>query len=392
MAEEWSNWSGSVSSRPRRIERPRTEAEVQEIVQAARRDGLDVRVVGTGHSFMPIAATNGVLLSLDELSGLESHSLERREATVFGGTKLKRAGELLLERGLAMENLGDIDVQSIAGAIGTGTHGTGPTFGNIPTQVKAMRIVTADGGVLRVSAEDDPEVFRAARVSMGTLGITTAVELRLKSAFLLHERTWRMPFDDVMAQLEELVANNEHFEFFWYPGLDVAECKSLNETTQQPESVEGIEGERIGWSANIIPSVREMKFNEMEYSVPADAGPECVKLIRARLAETHPNVRWPIEYRTLAADDAFLSTAFDRATVTISLHEDARRPFAEFFADIESIFSDHGGRPHWGKIHTRTRDELRGLYPMWDRFAGVRARLDPEGRFLNGYLRTLFGG
>ena len=349
-----------------------------------------MRVVGTGHSFTPIAATDGVLISLDALAGLESHDLPKRRATILGGTKLKDVGSLLFAQGLAMENLGDIDVQSIAGAIGTGTHGTGPAYANLSAQVTSMRITDASGEVVSFSPDIDRDLYRAARVSMGMFGVVTAIELSVQPAFRMHERVWRIPFDQVMTELDAHIETNDHFEFFWYPNSDdMAECKALNEVHGDYTKALG-DGERLGWSAEIIPSVREFKFNEMEYSVPAQYGPECARLIRQRIAERHPNVRWPIEYRTLRADTAWLSTAYLRDTVTISLHEDARRLYTDFFTDIESIFRDHEGRPHWGKIHTRTRDELRALYPMWDRFAELRHRSDPRGRFLNPYLRTLF--
>lgn len=369
---------------------PETEEAISRIVRAAARDNHTVRVAGTGHSFTPLVATDGVVVSLDAWQGLENCDRALRSATVRAGTKLSILGNLLFEHGLAMENLGDVDVQSLAGAVGTGTHGTGRRFRNISSQVSSLRLVTAGGEVIECSTERDPEVLRAARVSMGMLGIISAITLRLVPAFRLHERVSRLPIEECLTRIEWLSAKNEHFEFFWYPKSDEAECKSLNSTELLPEQCPEIEGERVGWSAEILPTVRRLRFNEMEYALPAEAGVECFRTVRARMLERHHDVRWPVEYRTLAPDDAWLSPAYARDTVTISIHHDARFPFEPFFGDIEPIFLAHGGRPHWGKIHGLGARDLRDRYPQWESFAAVRRRLDPTGRFLNDYLRTLF--
>lgn len=387
---EWSNWSGSVRCQPQRIETPDSEDEIVRLVHEAGEEAVTVRIAGTGHSFTPLVATDGMLISLDAWQGVEAHSTEPPAATVRSGTKLTALGEDLLERGLAMENLGDVDVQSLGGALGTGTHGTGPTFRNLSAQVTALRMVMATGEVRECSAEQDPDLLRAARVSMGMLGVVSTATLRLLPAFRLHERVWRLPIEECLHRLDHFIARNEHFEFFWHPAADEAECKSLNSSAASPEEWPEIEGERVGWSARILPSVRRLKFNEMEYALPAEEGPSCLKAVRDRMRQRHAEVRWPVEYRTLAADDAWLSPAFGRPTVTISIHEDARLPFQGFFGDIEPIFRSHGGRPHWGKIHGVMAAELRDLYPKWDAFVDLRSRMDPQGRFLNDYLRQLF--
>jgi FAD/FMN-containing dehydrogenase len=240
------------------------------------------------------------------------------------------------------------------------------------------------------SEDENPELLRAARVSLGLLGVISAARLRLLPAYRLHERVWQEDPTDCLRQLDRRIEENRHFEFFWFPKPDRMEMKTLNPTDAEPSDLLDIEGERIGWSCHIISSVRDMKFHEMEYSVPAEAGPECFREVRARMQEKHGDVMWPVEYRTLAADDALLSTASGRPTVTISVHQDGRLPFRDFFADVEPIFDAYRGRPHWGKIHTKSRDELAALYPGYDDFCAVRARLDPQGRFLNDYLRQFF--
>jgi FAD/FMN-containing dehydrogenase len=388
--EQWSSWAGAVHCTPRRIARPASESEIAAVVRGAAADGVGVRVVGTGHSSMPLCATDGVLVSLDDWQGLVGCDRERREAEVRAGTKLTRLSPLLLEQGLALHNTGDVDVQSVGGALGTGTHGTGRTLANLSSRALELRIVLASGETLRCSDATDPDLVRAARVSLGALGIVSTVRLALLPAFRLHERVWQAPIEELLPEVPRRVDETRHFEFFWFPRSDRAEVKTLHPTDAAPESVAGRQGERIGWSGEILPSVRELRFHEMEYAVPEAAGLACFRAVRERMRSKHPDVVWPVEYRTLSADDAWLSPACGRATVTLSIHQDARLPFRDFFADVEPILCEAGGRPHWGKIHTRSRAALRALYPMWDRFVEVRRRLDPGGLFLNDHLRELF--
>ena len=226
---------------------------------------------------------------------------------------------------------------------------------------------------------------------MIAVGVFTALRLRLLPAYRLHERIRRMPIEDCLARIEQEVDDNRHFEFFWLPGRDAAEMKTLNPSDEPPSDLPDAPYERIGWSPHIITSVRDVKHFEMEYAVPAEHGPDCFREVRARMQQTHPDVQWPVEYRTVAADDAWLSNAHGRESVTISVHQDGTLPYRDFFRDIEPIFGSCGGRPHWGKIHTLTARGLRDLYPEWDRFQALRERLDPRGRFLNAHLREIFG-
>jgi FAD/FMN-containing dehydrogenase len=364
--------------------------ELAALVERAAREGRTVRPVGSGHSFSRVVATDGYVVSLDALAGIESHDREKLSASVRAGTKLNALGEPLLEQGMAMENLGDIDVQALGGALATGTHGTGRTLGNLSSRVSWLRIVTGGGAVVECDAETDPDVFRAARVSVGALGIVTAVRLNLLPAYRLHERTWRAPLEEILETLDSLIVGHRHFEFFYFPKHDFAEAKAIDPTDADPASVAGKAGERIDWSARSLPSVREERFNEMEYSVPAEQGLECVRAVVARVRARHPKVTWPLEYRTVAPDDAFLSPAQGRATVTISVHQDGRYPFREFFEDVEPILLEHEGRPHWGKFHSANAKVLSSRYPDWERFQTVRRRLDPGGMFLNEHLATVF--
>jgi FAD/FMN-containing dehydrogenase len=394
MTSTWSNWSGAVVCSPEQVEFPRDEGEVADLVKRTGDAGKVVRVVGTGHSSTGIVGTDRVLVSLDRLSGLAGRDRERSTARLYGGTKLHAAGGVLLDLGLSMENLGDIDVQSISGALGTGTHGTGRKLGNIPSNVTAIRLVDGRGDA--VALESDSPELRAARVAIGALGIFVQVELRCLPAFKLLERTWVEPVTTTMELLGDRIATNRSYEFFWMPTSDECYAKTLNVTNlatlaSGSRSAIGSEGERIGWSAHIIPSVRENKFHEMEYAIPAEAGPECFQRIRARFLERHvADVQWPVEYRTVAADTALISPHSGRASVTISLHQAAHLPYREFFTDIEPIFWEYQGRPHWGKFNTMAREQFRAVYPQWDEFAAIRERLDPAGIFLSPYLKSIF--
>jgi FAD/FMN-containing dehydrogenase len=396
----WQNWSGSVVCEPQAIITPQSETGLLEVVRRAKHDRHTVRIVGTGHSFVPLCATDGVLVSLDELQGIVSTDATLKRATVWGGTKIWQLGEPLLAAGLALENQGDIDKQAIAGALSTGTHGTGHTLGNMSTQVVGLRLVLASGDALECAATHEPEIFKAARVSLGLLGIISQVTLQTLPVYRLHERTWVEPFDECMARLDAHIHATRHFEFFWSPREDACAMKALHpahdtQTELAPAPVTHgrlvryMKPERIDWSYRIFPSERTLKFNEMEFAVPAEYGPDCVREIRQLMQTKHADVIWPVEYRTLHSDDIPLSPAYGRETVTISIHQAAELPQQTFFADAEAVFRNHHGRPHWGKMHSHTARELRDLYPLWDDFLAVRAQLDPHGRFANDYLRRL---
>lgn len=393
MSERWTNWSGAVACAPHALAEAHDEAEVAAIVHVAGREGRTVRPLGAGHSSSALCASDGVLLSLARWRGIEAVDAASGTARVRGGTILHDLGGALHEHGLALHNLGDIDRQSLAGALATGTHGTGRTLGNLASAVVGLRFVRADGEVAELDAARpaDRDLLRAGRVSLGALGVVTAATVRVVPAHRLHERVWRAPLDEVLARLNESIAASRHFEFFYYPKHDFAECKAIEPTEAAPESVAGREGERIGWSHEILPSVREQKFHEMEYSVPAAIGPACFREMAARLRARHPEVTWPMEYRTVAADDALLSMAHGRETVSISVHQDGRFAPEPPFAAVEAIAVEAGGRPHWGKWHRLDAAALARVYPEWERFRAIRRGLDPHGVFLSPSLRALLG-
>lgn len=414
MTITWTNWSGSVRCTPQSIQFPQTEAKIADLVHQAQRANAHVRVAGTGHSFVPLCASDEILISLDGLQGVIERS-QGNDVVVWAGTKLHQLGDPLWAMGLALANMGDIDRQALAGAVSTGTHGTGRTLGSISTQVVGLRLVIASGEVIDCSPTQEPEIFKAAQVSLGALGVITQITLRLLPAYQLHEHTWVTPFADCLPQLDKLISSNRHFEFFWAPSEDACAMKALNpilagaplpplqlvERGANGEASKGgvkltgrlpryISDDRIDRGYRIFPSERNLKFNEIEFAVPAANGPDCLCEIRQLMQTKHPTVIWPIEYRTLATDDVYLSPAYQRPTVTLSVHQAAELPYQPFFADVEAIFRNHQGRPHWGKIHTHTACDFRSLYPMWARFQAVRQQLDPSGCFTNPYLQPIF--
>jgi FAD/FMN-containing dehydrogenase len=388
---DWTNWSGILKFSPSQIVRPADENEVVAAIDRAAVKGVTIRPVGAGHSSMPLVRTDDVLLSLDRVQGVESHDAVGCTVTARGGTRLEDLTAELLNRGLSLENIGDVDFQTLAGVVATGTHGTGIAWGSLAAPVTGMRLVTGEGKVVEWSTEAEPELMRAARISLGLLGISTSVTLRVLPAFRVHEQRLCMPIEACLARLTEFMTQHAYFDFYWYPRRDEAGLRLRNPTALEPGDVEGSQTERVGWMRDILPHNRELKFNEMEYAVPRDAGPECFRAVRERIRERHlQEVGWRVLYRTVAAEDAYLSPSYGRDSVTISVHHNAHLPFEAYFSDIEPIFQSFDGRPHWAKLHTLKRQQLQELYPMWETFSDIRRHYDPDGRFLNDYLRELF--
>ncbi len=428
----WSNWSGHVRGEPQRIARPETEAELA----AALRDGVGpVRVVGSGHSFTPLGETNGTLISLDALTGVVSADAGALTATVKAGTKIHALGRPLFDLGVGLKNQGDIDRQSIGGAVGTGTHGTGPTLGSISAEVKGFRLVTASGEVLDCSASSNADVFEAGRVSFGTLGVMSEITLGVRKAYKLHEKNWVMPLTECCRDIAKLKEQHRHFEFFWFPHADGVVSKTLDEAEDQvaaPLTSEQMfaRGARVSsdqrafkigceiarvvpalsarvqrfftnasmgassrtrWAHEIFPSARTVRFNEMEYAVPAANGVDCIREIAEAIVVKRIAGVFPIEFRYVKADDIWLSPFYKRDAVTISVHQYNRQPFEPLFNVAEAIFRRYGGRPHWGKLHSLKFAELERLYPRWNDYLALRRRLDPDDKLPNSYLRQVFG-
>lgn len=386
---QWSNWSGRVRAEPGAIVPVGGETTVIRAVREAAKAGQRVRVVGAAHSHSPLVPTEGVLLDLADFTGIVGVDRESGVARIRPGTRIADLGAPLRAEGAALLNQGDIDRQAIAGAIATGTHGTGTTLRNLSSGVLGARIVLSDGSVAECAVDQEPELFEAARLNLGGLGVLTELSLAVRPAYRLQEKMWLEEVDAVLERIDSLTGATRHFEFFWMPGSDRAACKSLAETQADPVYPLAEEGKRLAWSDEVLANHRPDKHSEMEYSVPREEGPACFRALREMLHRDFPGLAWPLEYRTLAADETWLSTAYQRETVTLSVHQGIDQPDGPLFRACEAIFRGYAGRPHWGKVHFCTGDELAGLHPRWKDWWRVRDTWDPDRRFLNPHLESL---
>jgi FAD-linked oxidoreductase len=421
----WQNWSGVVRFRPRELARPRDIDDLARLVSEYSRTGRHVRVAGSGHSFTPLVQTEDVLISMAGLQGIIAEDKDRGTVTVLGGTPLKLLGEELFERGVAQENLGDIDVQTITGALSTGTHGTGVRYGTLSTQIAALTLVTAAGEVMECSPERDPEIFKAAQVSLGTLGVIAAVTLRVVPAKRLHYLARRERLETCLANLERYKTKHDHFEFYWFPYTkwtqvkltDVTEAaakgKHLWGTVNDIVLENGVFGamsrlasvaprlcpvinnasalgissvDEVDYSHRIYSTRRLVRFNEMEYNVPAEHAQTVLVEMEECINRRKFAVNFPVEVRFVHSDDIWLSPAYRRESCYIAVHMYRPIPYRDYFEAIEEIFTRHQGRPHWGKLHTCDAAYLEAHYPRWSDFKRVRQVLDPQGIFLNDYL------
>ncbi|AKD05349.1 D-arabinono-1,4-lactone oxidase [Pontibacter korlensis] len=390
--ENWVNWSGSIKFSPASIEKPETEEQIALLVQRAHQAGRKIRVVGAGHSSSPLVATKDTLVSLENFKGVHQYDLKSKTATLGAGMTVDEVNEDLLDIGLAVLNTGDVDVQTMAGAISTGTHGSGIKLKNLSSMLIGGRLVTGTGQIKDFTA-DSMDLLNSLRVSMGTCGIFTSITLQLEEAYQLYRREWCCHTDIALKHVDELIQGNRNFDFYWYPRSDEVKLRTLNRCEHTMDAIpyaKQVE-EKAGWVGEILPKSRQLKFDEMEYALPYEAGPLCFQEIRKRMKEKHrETVGWRVLYRTVKADEAYLSPAFGRDTVTISLHHNAGLPFWRFFQDIEPIFQAYAGRPHWGKKYTMRAAELQALYPKWEQFHQVRRQLDPEGVFLSPFMQAIF--
>jgi L-gulono-1,4-lactone dehydrogenase len=430
MAGEWHNWAGDQRCRPAAIERPRNRDELVAAVRRARERGHPVRAVGSGHSFSDVALGDGVLLCLDRLDRVLAADPERGLVKVEAGIVLGKLNRSLDERGLAFENLGDIDRQTLAGSISTATHGTGTGFVNLSAQLASLELVGADGGMREISAESDPDLFRAARVGLGALGVIYAVTVRCVPAYTLNRVDSPRPLAEVLDNLDEL-NRADHFEFYVFPHTETALCRESRRTDEPPNprspaavylqevvlenwvgSLFAAAGRRfpgrapalariasrgvgrstkVDRSYKVFASERRIRFTEMEYSIPRDRAPEAVRRVLDVAGRPELGVAFPIEVRFVAADDADLSPSHDRDACYVAVHQDRRLDWESYFRAVEEVMAEYGGRPHWGKRHFQTAETLAELYPRWDEFQSARARLDPEAAFRNAYTDRILG-
>lgn len=427
--EIWQNWSGIVQSKPSHIAYPTSVEDVISLVKQCNEEGRGIRVVGSGHSFTPVVYTNDVLVSLDHLAGVENVDPMTQTVAVWAGTKLRDLSAALHRQGWAQENLGDIDTQSIAGAISTGTHGTGIKLGSISTQAVEIQIVTASGEILKCNNQSHPDLFKALQVSLGMLGIIVKVTLRVIPATVLTYESKRLTLNECFKNLEEYRDHYRNFEFFWFPHTNTIQAKLMNESTNQlpvnrfwrnlnqmvmenglfgalsrvcrtiPSLSKSISrlsakfvetGKDVGYTHQLFTTTRLVRFNEMEYSVPAELMETVVREIHQLVEKNNYHVHFPIECRYVKGDDIWLSPAHGRDSAYIAIHMYKGMEHEKYFADVEAIFRRYNGRPHWGKLHTLKADHITALYPKIEDFKKLRQQLDPNGMFLNDHLKKLF--
>src|ERR1700744_2957099 len=430
----WQNWAGTASADPMRRHWPRSTEEIADAVTGAAKDGLTVRALGSGHSFTAAAATSGAALDLSGWTGVVAADLDSGLVTVRSGTTIRDLNTALDTLGLAAANLGDIDAQTISGAISTGTHGTGAGLGGLAAQVAGLELVLADGSVVACSADENPDLFSAARVSVGALGVLSTVTLQCVPAFTLTADERPMALDEVLARFGEFAADNDHFEFYWFPYGKTALVKRNHRASgaEAPDAMPGwrrfleyevMENAAFGalcrtgravpatikplnrlaaatlskrtYSApshEVFVTPRRVRFVESEYAVPRESLLDVLAELRAGVTSLADPVMFPVEVRVAAADDIWLSTAYGRDSAYVAIHQYVGLPYTDYFRLFESIPPSVGGRPHWGKMHTRDAAYLQTAYPRFADFLRTRDSLDPSRRFANPYLQQGFGG
>jgi len=423
-----------VTAAPERTVFPSTTEALAEVVRRAAADGLRVKAAGTGHSFTAAAVTDGVLIRPERLAGVRRVDREAGTVTVGAGTPLKVLNAALAARGLSLTNMGDIMEQTVSGAVSTGTHGTGRDSASVAAQLTGLEMVLADGSVLRCSAEggeEERDVFAAARVGLGALGVITELTFAVEPEFLLMAREEPMPFERVISEFDQLVTENEHFEFYWFPHTDNCNTKRNNRSAGPAAPLPRMRGwiddellsngvfqaacalgravpatvpavARVSSRAlsartytdipyKVFTSPRRVRFVEMEYALPRAALTTALRELKALVERSGFRVSFPVEVRTAPADDIPLSTAGGRETAYVAVHMYRGTPHQAYFSAVERIMTAHAGRPHWGKLHSRDAEYLAGVYPRFTEFTALRDRLDPDRVFGNPYLRRVLG-
>ena len=426
----WSNWAGNQQTGSVLVSKPQTESELQQVVQNAQTSGRRVKAVGSGHSFTAIAVAEEVLVDLSKYDEILAIDKINQTVTVQSGIQLSKLNQALYENSLAMQNLGDIAYQTIAGAISTSTHGTGAKFTGIANQVVALRVVLADSSIVECSANKNAELFSCARVGLGAIGLISTVTLKVVPAFNLAVIEEPMRVDEVLQNLDLHVDSNDHFEFFWVPHTGWALTKRNNRNNLPIEPMSKMShwysktlmenyafgavcmlgkarpslipklakalpssgrNEYSDASHKVFASKRIIKFYEMEYAIPREACAEALNRVRRMVADSGFFLNFPVEVRFTAPDEIPLSTASNRESAYIAVHIYKGMNYVPYFTEVESIMNSYQGRPHWGKLHFQNASTLASRYPQWDVFQSVRNQVDPKRMFSNQYLETVLG-
>ena len=426
----WSNWAGNQQTGSVLVSKPQTESELQQVVQNAQTSGRRVKAVGSGHSFTAIAVAEEVLVDLSKYDEILAIDKINQTVTVQSGIQLSKLNQALYENSLAMQNLGDIAYQTIAGAISTSTHGTGAKFTGIANQVVALRVVLADSSIVECSANVNAELFSCARVGLGAIGLISTVTLKVVPAFNLAVIEEPMRLDEVLQNLDLHVDSNDHFEFFWVPHTGWALTKRNNRNNLPIEPMSKMShwysktlmenyafgavcmlgqarpslipklakalpssgrNEYSDASHKVFASKRIIKFYEMEYAIPREACAEALNRVRRMVTDSGFFLNFPVEVRFTAPDEIPLSTASNRESAYIAVHIYKGMNYVPYFTEVESIMNSYQGRPHWGKLHFQNASTLASRYPQWDVFQSVRNQVDPKRMFSNQYLETVLG-
>jgi FAD-linked oxidoreductase len=427
----WRNWSGLTTTSPTEVRMPTSVDDVVAAVNQARELGTTVKMPGTGHSFTGIAAPEGIMLEPSGLAGLVSVDKDNLTATARAGTPLHVLNSALAAEGLSLHNQGDIAEQTIAGATSTGTHGTGGVVASLSAQIAGLELVTGAGEVLTATASTNPEVFAVARLGLGALGILTSITFAVEPLFTLEAHEFPMLWDSALERFEEMARENHHAELYWFPHTDRILAKENNRVLEDPEplgrfrhwlddeflsntmfglvnrignarpslipKISNLSGQMLSERTysdvphKVFTSSRSVVFREMEYAVPREVGLEALAEVRRWIDASGIMISFPVEVRTTPADDIALSTSSGRESMYLAFHMNAQTDHTAYFKGVEDILRNYDGRPHWGKLNTRTAADLAPAYPRWEEFQTVRDRLDPDRVFSNTYLRRVLG-
>ncbi len=433
-AYDWTNWSGLSRARVEEVLSPPDAAAVADVVRRAREAGNRVKMVGTGHSFTDISAPEHTMLRPDRLSGIVSVDREAMTVTALSGTPLKELNAHLATMGLSLHNMGDIEEQTLAGATSTGTHGTGGIAAGLSAQIAGLELVSGAGELITANAETNADIFEFARVGLGALGVLTTITFRVEPLFVMEAHERPMKWDDALASYDDMVADAHHVDMFWFPHTDHTQVKqnrrlAVDVSEANPPSRfaawredEFLSNTVFGWACalgnkrpSMIPAInnisgqalsertysdiahkvftspRRVVFREMEYAVPREVGLEVLRECRKVIDASDWKISFPVEIRNAPADDIPLSTAADRDSFYLAFHTYEKADHTAYFAGVEKVLKEYGGRPHWGKLHTRDAEELAGVYPRFDEFRAMRERLDPDRVFANAYLERVLG-
>jgi L-gulonolactone oxidase len=427
----WSSWSGLSTTVPAARQQPRSPEEVAAAVTEARDRGLRVKMTGSGHSFTDIALTDGLLLDPCALHGVVAVDLDEMTVTALAGTTLRQLNAALDHLGLALHNMGDVDPQTLAGAVSTGTHGSGGLVGSLSSQLEALELVDGTGVVRRLSRTESPEELDAARVGLGALGVVTTLTFRVEPAFGLNAVETPMSWDEVVARHDELVTSNHHVDIYWFPHTDGCQVKLNNRTVDDLdplprwratlddrllsnnlfELVNQVTNRRpqlaprinrvsahaltartyTDVSHQVFTSPRSVVFREMEYAVPREVGIDTLVEVRRRIERSGWRITFPVELRSTPADHAWMSTSYGRDSVYLAFHVHRDMDHRPYFEGLEPLLREREGRPHWGKLHTRAAADLAPVYPRFDDFVALRDRFDPDRLFTNAHLDRVLG-